>query len=175
MNLALLQPPTIPVQASLPTPQLVLALTLAFGVLVIVVELVRRQKLREEYAFLWMGTAGLLMVLALDMDILGWIAQVSQAESLSSILFFGAIVFLMLLSLQFSVRITKLTFQNKCLSQRIALLEQSLSDFTKTNFDDQEGTEASTKEPIVTLPANEPQASSEPAQDSASRRTEPTS
>ena len=87
MNLALLQPPTIPVQASLPTPQLVLALTLAFGVLVIVVELVRRQKLREEYAFLWMGTAGLLMVLALDVDILTWIAQVAHAESLSSILF----------------------------------------------------------------------------------------
>lgn len=175
MNLALLQTPAIPVQEPLPTPQLALALTLAFGVLVIVVELVRRQKLREEYAFLWMGTAGILMVLALDVDILAWIAQAAEAESLSSILFFGAIVFLMLLSLQFSVRITKLTFQNKCLSQRVALLEQSLTDLHKTKTDDQDGAEASTTEPAVTLPANEPQASSDPAQDSASRRTEPTS
>jgi hypothetical protein len=115
------------VQDGLPTAQMVLALVLALSMFAIVLELVRRQKLREEYAILWMGTAALLMLFALYVEIPSWIAKLVGAESVSSVLFFGAHVFLMLVALQFSVRLTKLTFRNKTLSQRMALLEHQLA------------------------------------------------
>ncbi|MEE2887725.1 MAG: DUF2304 family protein [Planctomycetota bacterium] len=158
MNLVLLQTTAAVAQKPLPTPQLVLALALAISVLVIVVELVRRQKLREEYAFLWMGTAALLMVLAVDIDILVWLSNLVSAESPSSVLFFGALVFLLLIALQFSVRLTKLTFRNKTLSQRVALLEQSLEELSKqAKASDQESDQAPTEEPVVPLPTRDPQ------------------
>lgn len=120
----------LPNPEPLPTPQLVLALTLAVSMLIIVVELVRRQKLREEYAFLWIGTAIALMALALNPNILGWLGEITEAASSLSILFFGALVFLMLVALQFSVRLTKLTFRSKTLGQRLALLERQLEDLS---------------------------------------------
>ncbi|MCA8957677.1 MAG: DUF2304 domain-containing protein [Planctomycetes bacterium] len=119
----------IPIPADpLPSGQLVLALVLAFSMVAIVFELVRRQKLREEFALVWIGTAGVLVLLALVPDVLAFLANSVSAESSASILFFGAHVFLMLLALMFSVRLTKLTFRNKTLSQRVALLERRVEE-----------------------------------------------
>lgn len=188
--MVLLQSTAAVVQEPLPTPQLVLAVALALGVFIIVIELVRRQKLREEYAFLWMGTSALLMVMAIDVSILAWFANLVSAESPSSILFFGALVFLMLISLQFSVRLTKLTFRNKTLSQRVALLEQSieeclseLSELRGSQTEagrqelDQGAETASAEEPIVTLPTPPLDAESEgyeaPTVEDADPRPEP--
>ena len=173
MNPALLQATDALNQEPLPTPQLILALGLAVSVLVIVVELVRRQKLREEYAFLWMATAGLLMLLAIDIDILAWMAALVQAESPSSILFFGALVFLLLLALQFSVRLTKLTFRNKTLSQRVALLEQSIEDLSQARQRPAEQRSEPNEEPAVTIPTPESSAEAPPAQ-TPDRRPNPT-
>lgn len=158
--LLLLQNP--PISEPLPTPQLVLALTLAISMLIIVVELVRRQKLREEYAFLWIGTAIVLMALALNSNILGWLGEITQAASPLSILFFGAHVFLMMVALQFSVRLTKLTFRSKTLGQRLALLERQLEDLTARVDDSvvdsasQEALSQESREPEAAKPASEP-------------------
>lgn len=108
-----------------------LAVAVAFTMLVIVVELVRRQKLREEYAFLWIGTAVLLMCMALDERITRALCHLVGANSQQSVLFFGGLVFLMLVALQFSVRLTKLTFRNKVLGQRLALLERELTELRR--------------------------------------------
>lgn len=117
-----------PAGGPIPGEQVAVALTLAITMLVIVVELVRRKKLREEYAVLWIGTAVVLLILALDTSILGWLSTLARAQSPVSILFFGANVFLMLIALQFSVHLTKLTFRSKTLSQKVALLERQLRD-----------------------------------------------
>ncbi len=114
--------------SDIPVPQIILALTLAGSTLVVVIELVRRRKLREEYAWLWISTAVVLMVLALNTKIIAWLANLVQAESPLSILYFCALAFLMLVSLQFSVRLTKLSFRNKILAQQLALLEKEMRD-----------------------------------------------
>ena len=107
---------------------MLVAIVLAVVMLVVVIELVRRRKLREEYAFLWIGTAVVLTVLALWTDVLAWLMQLLGAQTQASTLFFGALVFLMLVALQFSVRLTKLTFRNKALSQQVSLLRQELEE-----------------------------------------------
>lgn len=112
----------------LPERQTIVAITLAVTVLIVVVELVRKRKLREEYSVLWVATAAILIALALKQDLIIELSKLFGAAQSSSTLFFLALVFLMLLSLQFSVRLTRLTFRNRALSQRIALLEREVEE-----------------------------------------------
>jgi small basic protein len=136
----------------LKTPQLVLALVVAFTMLAIVLELVRRQKLREEYSILWVSTALVLIVLALSTGVTTWLSDVFQTESLVSILYFGALVFLMLVALQFSVRLTKLTFRGKTLNQRIALLEAEIDELRSLVEEQTSAEQTSAEGPTGTIP-----------------------
>ena len=116
-----------------PTPalypqQAVAAVVLAVVILLVVFELVRKRKLREEYSLLWAVTALGLLVLAWQPHLLGWFARLIDAREANSALFFGGLLFLMLVSLQFSVRLSKLTFRNRKLTQRVALLERELRE-----------------------------------------------
>ena len=115
----------------LPERQTVLAIVLAVTMLVVVVELVRKRRLREEYSFLWVGTAAVLLLLAVKQDLIIELSKLFGAADSSSTLFFLALVFLMLLCLQFSVRMSKLTSRNKALSQRIALLEREMEELRR--------------------------------------------
>lgn len=112
----------------LPPQQKLVAVVLAVAMLVTVIELVRRRKLREEYSYLWVGTGILLLVLALAPQLLSLFQRAIGAVMPTSALFFGALVFLMLVALQFSIRISRLTLRNKALSQKVALLEQDLEE-----------------------------------------------
>jgi len=110
----------------LPDRQQFIALVLAGAILVLVVELLRRRKLREEYAWVWLVTAVLLTGLAIWQDVLIVLSRYIGAAAANSTLFFGAILFLLLLALQFSVRLSKLTHRHKTLAQRLTLLEDEL-------------------------------------------------
>jgi len=95
-------------------------------ILVLVLELVRRRSLREEYSVLWIVTAVLMLVLALNYRLLVWVTHLIGAVQPQSALFFGALVFVALISLQFSVRLSRLTQRTRTLTQRLALLEEEL-------------------------------------------------
>lgn len=113
---------------SLHDRQRFVAIAIAVGVLLFVLELVRRRKLREEYAWVWIGTSVVLIVLAISNDLLVTLSQWVGAASSVSTLFFGAFVFLLALVLQFSVRLSRLTHRHRTLAQRLALLEQEVSE-----------------------------------------------
>jgi hypothetical protein len=103
--------------------QRIVALVLASSVVVLVFELVRRRKLREEYAWVWIGTAVLVALLAVQQDLLLTFSEWIGARSSVSTMFFGALLFLLALVLQFSVRLSRLTHRHRTLGQRLALLE----------------------------------------------------
>ena len=110
----------------LPARQKLIAVALAVAVLLFVLELVRRRKLREEYSVLWVLTSVALLVLALQQNLILHLTALIGAVQSTSTLFFGALVFLMMIALQFSVRLSKLTQRNKALAQRIALMQEEL-------------------------------------------------
>ena len=116
-----------PTVADHPRQKLV-AILLAVAMTLAVIELVRKRKLREEYSFLWILTGLTLLSLAIYSDLLSWFQRLVGAAYPTSALFFGGLVFLMLVALQVSVRLSKLTFRNKSLTQRVALLERELED-----------------------------------------------
>ena len=107
----------------MPIRQQVVALIISVALLVLIVELVRRRKLREEYSVLWVLTSITVFVPAVWYDLLVVLTRLLGAVLPTSTLFFFALISLVLVCLQFSVRITKLDDQVKMLAQALALKE----------------------------------------------------
>jgi hypothetical protein len=103
----------------------------AIAIMLIVFELVRRRKLREEYSWVWVATSITIVVLALNQNLLLTLTRWIGAASSASTLFFGAIIFLIGLAVQFSIRLSRLTLRQRTLAQRLALLEEELTDVRK--------------------------------------------
>lgn len=108
--------------------QKLVAVLLAVVILFTVLELVRRRKLREEYSVVWVVTALALLVLALNRSILVLLTELIGAAVPNSALFFGGLLFLMLLGLQFSIRLSRLTYRMRQVTRRVALLEEELRE-----------------------------------------------
>lgn len=106
----------------MPLKQKIVAILIALSVFFVILELVRRRKLREEYSWLWLATGMMLVVLTLWYDLLVWITGLIGAMAPTSTLFFFGLIFLMLVCIQFSMRISKLTNQVKDLAQEVTLL-----------------------------------------------------
>lgn len=106
----------------MPVRQKIMAVAIAIAIFIIILELVRRRRLREEYSWLWLLTGTGLIVLTIRYELLVKISNLIGAVLPTSTLFFFGLMFLMLVCLQFSIRISKLTNQVKDLGQEIALL-----------------------------------------------------
>lgn len=94
--------------------------------LLIVLELVRRRRLLERYALLWLFSTVVLLVLAVWRGLLDDVAQRIGVAYPPNALFVIALFFVLVLLLHFSVAISRLSDQSKILAQRIAMLEELL-------------------------------------------------
>jgi hypothetical protein len=108
------------------------ALAVAVVLVILIVELVRRRKLREEYSWLWLALSLAMLVLALWRGFLDFVTGLIGAVLSTSTLFFFAIVFLMLITIQFSVEISSLRTQVKNLAQQLAILQSTLDESTQS-------------------------------------------
>ena len=102
--------------------QKIFALCLGIGMFVVIVEMVRRRRLAEEYSFLWLIIGVGIVILVLWQGFLQWLTNLIGAVSPTTTIFIFSIVILVLINLHFSVKITKLSRQVKDLTQQIALL-----------------------------------------------------
>jgi hypothetical protein len=102
----------------------IVAVTATVVLFVIVFDLVRRRHLLERYALLWLGCAAALVVLASWSGLLTRIAHAVGIHYPPSALFLVAFVFVIVLLLNFSLAVSRLTDQSKVLAQRVAMLEQ---------------------------------------------------
>jgi len=98
----------------------------AVGLLLVVLELVRRRRLLERYALLWLFAAVVVLVLAVWRGALVQLAHLFGIVSAPNALFFIAVGFILLLLLHFSAALSRLSDQSKVLAQRLALLEARL-------------------------------------------------
>lgn len=115
--------------------QRVVAIAGSVTVVLVVFELVRRRKLREEYSWVWIATAGAVSLLALNQSLLLTITRWIGAASSASTLFFGAIVFLLALCIQFSIRLSRLTHRQRTLAQRMALMEEEVRELRRQQLE----------------------------------------
>lgn len=110
----------------MPAKQQLFALFVCVLIFVLTIDLVRTRRLREEYSVLWLATSGIMFVLVLRYDWLVVLTKLIGATLPTTTLFFGAIVFLMLIAVQFSIKLSKITEQLKNLTQENALLRAEL-------------------------------------------------
>ena len=101
--------------------QKVFAVTVAITFLLIVLDLARRRKLRVEYSILWFVIAFVILALTLWYDLLVRITKIIGAVVPTTTLFICGILFLLLLNLYFSVKISHLSEQLKNIAQEMAL------------------------------------------------------
>jgi len=92
----------------------------------VIIQLVKKGKLREEYSWLWILTGLILLVIVLWYDLLLFITKLIGAVLPTTTLFIFGIVFLLLLSLHFAIKISLLTHEVKNLAQKISFLEAEI-------------------------------------------------
>jgi len=114
-------------------------IALALVVCGLIFELVRRRRLMERYAILWLLAGLTLLVLALWKGLLTTIAHAVGISYAPTVLFAVAFAFVLVMLVQFSTAISRLADQNTILAQRLALMQQRL--------DEQQG-ESAEEEPV---------------------------
>ena len=112
----------------MPLQQKIFAIIVSVALLVFIIELVRRKRLREEYSWLWLLTGAIILILALWYDLLQWVTQLIGSALQTSTLFFLGLVFLILISIQFSVQVSELHNQVKNLAQEMGLLKNRIEE-----------------------------------------------
>ncbi len=114
--------------ATTPLRVSIVAAVAALLLLALIFEFIRRRRLQERYAVLWIVTGVVMLVLALWRDALGLLADTVGIAYPPSALFVLGSLFILLVLLDYSTVISKLARQNRILAQRLALLESQLED-----------------------------------------------
>ncbi len=115
----------------MPVRQQIFAIIICIIVFAAAIDLVRRRMLREEYSVLWLTTSVVMFALVIKYDWLEALTRFIGASLPTTTLFIGSIVFLMLISVQFSIKISRLTNQMKNMVQDNALLRAELDRLGK--------------------------------------------
>jgi hypothetical protein len=91
-----------------------------------VLELVRRRRLLERYALVWLLSSLVLLGLSIWRGALDRIAEQIGVAYPPNALFIVAFGFVLWMLLHFSVAVSRLSDQSKVLAQRLALLEERM-------------------------------------------------
>jgi hypothetical protein len=110
------------------TAQRGIAIAVTAALLLLVFELVRRKRLSERYAILWLLAAVTLFVLAVWKGLLTSLSHDVGISYPPSALFAVAIGLIVAILLHFSLAVSRLTDQSKVLAQRLGLLQQRLEE-----------------------------------------------
>jgi hypothetical protein len=108
------------------------AVALGLTVLLFVINLVRTKKLKEEFALLWLLTGIVLVLTPLLIDYLDRVAYTLGIEYPPALIFVLAIISVLFVLFQFSMRLSHFSEQIKVLTQELALLRVRLEDLEHT-------------------------------------------
>jgi hypothetical protein len=125
----------------------IVAILGALALLLTVLEMVRRRRLLERYALLWLFSALVILGLAVWRGALEKVASAVGIYSPPNALFFIALGFILVLLLHFSAAVSRLADQSKVLAQRHAILEQRVHQLARERNEDDAGTEAEAESP----------------------------
>jgi hypothetical protein len=105
----------------------IVAIIVTGGLFFLVFELVRRRRLMERYALLWLFATAVLLGLAIWRGLLERVAGTVGIVYAPSALFAVAFGFVLALLLHFSLVISRLADQNKVLAQKLGMLQERVA------------------------------------------------
>jgi Uncharacterized conserved protein (DUF2304) len=119
--------------ASEPGAARLLAVTGSLVLVALVLWLVYRRRLREEYTPIWMGVAVAMLAVSIRQDWLNALARLLGAWTSSSVIFFLGELFLVAVCLNYAVRLSRSGVQVKNLAQEVALLRARLEQLERSS------------------------------------------
>ena len=108
------------------TDQRVEIIAVSVVVCLVIFELIRRRRLMERYAILWLLAGVTVVVLSLGQGLLVKLTHAAGISYAPSAVFAIAFLFVLAMLVQFSMTISRLSDQNTVLAQRLALLQERL-------------------------------------------------
>lgn len=106
----------------------IVSIVVMAGIFGVVLELVRRRRLMERYALLWLFASTVMLALAVWEDGLQLFARAVGIVYAPSALFAAALGFVLMLLLHFSLVISRHSDQTKLLAQRVAILQSRVDE-----------------------------------------------
>ena len=103
----------------------------SLGFLVIVLELVRSKRLKEQYSLLWLFVSAIMMVLTLWRGLVERLAERLGVYYAPSLLFIVGILFSFALILHYAIIISRLHSQNVRLAQELGVLNKRVDDLNE--------------------------------------------
>ena len=98
----------------------------AVGLAILVLELVRRRRLSEEYSLLWLISATTIAILGFSTPILSWVTRALGILGESSTVFAAGLAFATAMLLYISIRLSRLGGEKDALTRELALLRFEL-------------------------------------------------
>jgi hypothetical protein len=104
----------------------IVAIVASSTLVLIVFELLRRRRLVERYALLWLGSSLVLLLLSIWTGLLEIVSKAVGIVYPPNALFMIAFGFVLVLLLHFSLAISRLSGETKVLAQKLARLDKDL-------------------------------------------------
>jgi hypothetical protein len=114
----------------IPLSHRIIALSIAAAVLATTIEMIRRRKLREEYAMLWLSTSMILTVLAIFPQIPFFLNQALGINYLT-LLTLACFLFLAMIVMHYATAISRDAEHIRQLAQQVALLKEEMERLRK--------------------------------------------
>lgn len=104
--------------------QKIFSLGIGFLLFIFILNLVRKRKLKEEFAWIWLLAGFLVFILVIYYPLLLFVARFMGAKVPVTALFLSGFLFLIAITLFFSVKLSQLSDKVRKLSQKISLLDK---------------------------------------------------
>ncbi len=111
----------------------ILAAGAAFVTFFFVFYLLRRGALREKYAVLWLFFSGAALFFAVFPGALVWFSNLIGVAEPVNLLFFMAVVLLVLVAVQLSYELSRHEMRIRRLAEEIALLQDEITEIKRLN------------------------------------------
>jgi predicted AlkP superfamily phosphohydrolase/phosphomutase len=110
----------------IPVEQQIMGTLFSVGLLVLTIHLIRKHKLREEYALIWFGASLAIFLLAVVDPLVGWLARVFVVSYAPTLVLAFGILFCVVVLLSQTVTISSQANRIRDLAQTVAMLEWRL-------------------------------------------------
>lgn len=101
--------------------QKIISISISFLIFIVIIELIRKKKIMEELTWIWLFAGLMIVVVSVWENLLEIISRLTGIVTPTSIVFFFGIIFLILINLQISIKLSKNAEQIKNLVQELAL------------------------------------------------------
>ena len=110
----------------MPIQRKIFAVSISIALFIVIIDLVRRRRLREEFSWLWLLTGVMIIILATWYGLLRLITGIIGAALPTTTLFLFSVIFLMVINLYYATKISSLHDRVKDLAQHVAILQSEV-------------------------------------------------